>query len=92
MRSNEFDCSLTLKLFSVEEMMEIENICIEEIQHYLTGLKEVFNQYFVNEQQVNNQSDLWIKNPFIVNAQPSTMTFDSPLQEKFKQCYLEILV
>lgn len=93
--SNDFDCFPTIKSFSEEEGVEIEGTYIEEIIQHLKGLSEAFNQYFPNEQQIKYQNSLWIKNPFIVNAKPSTMsaeeyktfiemTSDSSLQEKFK--------
>jgi len=68
MRFDEFDCFPTIKCFSEEEGVEIEKIFIEDTIPHLSGLSEAFNQYFPNEQQVKYQNELWIKNPFIVNA------------------------
>ncbi|CAI6371671.1 unnamed protein product [Macrosiphum euphorbiae] len=95
MRSNEFDCFLTIKYFLEEEGVEINEVFIEEMIQHLTGLNEGFNQYFPNDQQVKYKNELWIKNPFIVNTRPPAMsvkeyetfielTSDSSLQEKFK--------
>jgi len=100
MRSNKFDCFPTIKCFSEEEGVKINEIFIEEIIQHLTGLSEGFNQYFLNDQQVKYKNELWIKNPFIVNTQPSVMsekeyktviemTSDSSLQKKFKSMPLE---
>lgn len=66
MRSNEFDYFPTVKLFSEEERVEIENIFIEEIIQHLCGLSDAFNQYFSGGQQVKYLNKLWIKNPFII--------------------------
>ncbi|KAL4154483.1 hypothetical protein QTP88_000346 [Uroleucon formosanum] len=95
MSSNEFDCFPTIKCFSKEEGVEINEVFIEEIIQHLTGLSEGFNQYFPNDQQVKYKNELWIKNPFIVNTRPSAMsakeyktfielTSNSSLQENFK--------
>ncbi|XP_026819637.1 zinc finger BED domain-containing protein 5-like [Rhopalosiphum maidis] len=95
MSSNEFDCFPTIKCFSKEEEVEINEVFIEEIIQHLTGLSEGFNHYFPNDQQVKYKNELWIKNPFIVNTRPPAMsakeyetfiefTSDSSLQEKFK--------
>jgi len=58
MCSNEFDFFLTIKCFSENNWVEIEEIFIEEIVQHLSGLSEVFNQYFPNEQQVKYQNEL----------------------------------
>lgn len=98
MHSNEFNCFSTVKCYLEEEGVEIKEILVEEISQHLTGLSEAFNQYFP-EEQVKHQNKLWIKNPFIVNARPSTMsakeyeTFieiksDSLFQEKLKSILL----
>jgi len=96
MRSNEFDCFLTIKYFLEEEGVEINEVFIEEIIQLLTRLSEGFNQYFPNYQQVKYKNELWIKNLFIFNTRSSVMsakeyyvtfiefTSDSSLQEKFK--------
>ncbi|XP_050058667.1 zinc finger BED domain-containing protein 5-like [Aphis gossypii] len=99
MSSNKFDCFPTIKCFSKEEEVKINEVFIEEIIQHLTGLSEGFNQYFPNDQQVKYKNELWIKNPFIVNTRPPAMsakeyetfiefTSDSSLQEKFKSMQL----
>lgn len=53
MSSNEFDHFATIKCFSEEEGIEINEVFIEEIIQHLTRLCEGFNQYFPNTTQNN---------------------------------------
>lgn len=56
-------------------MVEIRQIFNEEIIQRMKGLNEAFNSvFFPNKQQVKYQNELWMKDPFTVDARPSNVS------------------
>lgn len=57
-----------MKDFSEKEGVEINKTFIEKIIQHVKGFGRAFSQYFPKKQQVKYQTEVQIKNPFIVIA------------------------
>jgi hypothetical protein len=73
--NGQFDCFLTLKECG-EEMGadELPQEIVNDIVNHLRIMCDSVTHYFPNEWNSNLEKDSWVKNPFIINEKPQSLS------------------